>query len=256
MTSPLTLLLSAAEQRLQFGLLQAGELLCGQDWAAASQGAELLTPALADALRRLRLTPAAVGRIACVTGPGGFTGLRLALSTASALRHTLGVPLAGINYLELLAEGTPSLSGQAVRVLTHARRELVYCQDFLRGDDARMHALAPPCVLELHAMLEKLPYSVYPVMVIGSGLSRHAEQLVGTDGVQPLPCFFDQPRWDAWRRVAERATYSDADLEPVYLRASEAEDNLEKLAAQRGDDPVQARARLQLVLQRPPDTLL
>jgi tRNA threonylcarbamoyl adenosine modification protein YeaZ len=248
-----TLLLNAAEERLQFGLARDGALVFGQDWAAASQGVELMAPALADAMSRLDMPFSVIDRIACVTGPGGFTGLRLALTTASALHHTLHVPLAGINYLELLAEGSPCLPGQAVRILTHARRNLVYRQDFQRRPEGHVAPLVEPCVSEFHVALEDLPISpLHPLLLIGSGLSRIKERREGAVCAVFMPDLCDRPNWQAFIRLAGRTAYTDADLAPLYLRASEAEDNLEMLAERRGDDPDQARALLGRLLNRTP----
>jgi tRNA threonylcarbamoyl adenosine modification protein YeaZ len=260
-----TLLLNAAEQVLQFGLARDGELLCGQDWRAAAQGVEMLAPALADALRRLRLKPADIDRIACVTGPGSFTGLRLVLGTASAMHHTLGIPLAGVNYLELLAESACGLPGQGIRVLTRARRDLAYCQDFRRRDDGPVVPLGPPGVRERHTLLDGLPDSPrHPVLCLGSALGLLSGPMGETAGqagqiglIGRVGLFGRaeaQPNWAAFLRLAARADYGDEELVPLYLRASEAEDNLELLAGRRGDDPAAARAALQRLLEQPPDS--
>ena len=77
-----TLIMNASEGRIQFVLEQEGSLACAQEWSAPSKGTELLTPALADAFQRLGIMPSDISRIACVAGPGSFTGLRLAPPSA------------------------------------------------------------------------------------------------------------------------------------------------------------------------------
>lgn len=88
-----TLIMNASEGRIQFVLEQEGSLACAQEWSAPSKGTELLTPALADAFQRLGIMPSDISRIACVAGPGSFTGLRLALTTTAAFRRLPEPPL-------------------------------------------------------------------------------------------------------------------------------------------------------------------
>lgn len=152
--SPWLLALNAAEGLLQIAIIRreqdgAHTLACTQFWHAPSQGAELLAPALADALDRLHTTPQAIGGIAAVRGPGSFTGLRLVLSTTSGLARATGALRAGLDYLPLLAASAlhalPAACAPAagkrerpntparprrVWVLTHARRNLVHMQGF------------------------------------------------------------------------------------------------------------------------------
>ncbi|MBG3877801.1 tRNA (adenosine(37)-N6)-threonylcarbamoyltransferase complex dimerization subunit type 1 TsaB, partial [Desulfovibrio oxamicus] len=101
----ITLALNAAESRVQAAALRDGETLFAQEWHVPSQGTELLAPALADAFERMRLSLADVRRIACVQGPGSFTGLRLVLSTAAGMARALGAEQAGLSYTQLLACG-------------------------------------------------------------------------------------------------------------------------------------------------------
>ena len=252
--SELTLLLNATEQRVQFGLVRDDILICGQDWAAASQGAELLAPALSDALARAGLSPGALTRAACVTGPGGFTGIRLALTTASALHHALNIPLAGINYLHLIAQSIALLPGQQVRILTHARRNLLHRQDFISGIDGLVVATGEPVVVFLDQALEDLDTSgPYPVLLAGSGVGRYQElSAPEAPGVVSLGGMHAFPSWQAFMLLAGTAAYDQTDLAPVYLRASEAEDNLEMLASRRGDDPSRARQALDALLHTSP----
>ena len=81
---PHLLVLNAAEGLLQFIIAREEPEkppvpLCCEARHAPSQGAELLIPALQSCLRRLKLHPDVIRRIACVRGPGSFTGLRLVL---------------------------------------------------------------------------------------------------------------------------------------------------------------------------------
>jgi len=139
----ITLALNAAESRVQAAALRGGETVFAQEWHVPSQGTELLAPALADAFARMRLSLRDVRRIACVQGPGSFTGLRLVLSTAAGMARALGAQQAGLSYTQLLACGPLLPRGAVLWVLTHARRGLVHMQSFrMPGETVNVAAVS------------------------------------------------------------------------------------------------------------------
>ncbi len=86
------------------------------------------------------LTALAVG-----TGPGNFTGVRIAVAAARGLALALGVPAVGVTRLEALAHGLP----RPVTVIEDARRGEAYVQRFAAEGAAaavlcRMDEIAPP----------------------------------------------------------------------------------------------------------------
>ena len=169
------LCLNAAEGLLQLVIARresagpaAFTLLCAESWHAPSQGAELLAPALADALTRLKLEPGDIDRVACVRGPGSFTGLRLALATAAGLVRATGAEQAGMDYLSLLAlsaarrlgplweaekggPACPDRQGKRVLwVLTHARKQLIHMRGFALSAVGEAPGAAPAPLTDIH----------------------------------------------------------------------------------------------------------
>src|SRR4051812_22319949 len=78
-----------------------------------------------------------VARICVGTGPGGFTGLRLGVSTARALSQSHDLPIVGVSSLEALARGVelasaneldlpghPEVSGPVLAVIDARRGEV------------------------------------------------------------------------------------------------------------------------------------
>lgn len=213
-TAQHTLIMNAAEGQLQFMLVRrqedaaAPEILCSQVWHAPSQGAELLTPALQAALHQLALSPTNINRIACVRGPGSFTGLRLVIATAAGLARAVGALQAGIDYLPLLAASAASRIFPAVKppssiwVLTHARKQLVHMQGFslMReaadekespwlGEDDRLLPLTgilvcspEQAVTIIQEKTEKYEDVGCPVL-LGSGLTKNRQAIAGLFGL-------------------------------------------------------------------------
>lgn len=251
------LALNGADERLQLvlGRLPAAggdapgaepELLASQEWTVPGQAVRFLAPAVRNMLHGLGLTAADVGRIACVRGPGSFTGLRMSLAAAEGLSAGTGALLAGLDHLALLARDAAEIHATtgAVLALSWSRRAQVYAQAF-----AGRNALTEPLVqtlAELPALLAALPR---PLLLLGGGLRRNLEAVramaEADSGVRLLPARWDAPRPETLLALAAEARYSAEPLSPVYLRPSDAEDNLAAIAAGRGLSEGEARAILE-----------
>lgn len=234
------------------------EMLCAQDWQAAAQGVELLAPALDSALRALRLTPRHIGRIAAVSGPGSFTGLRLSSITAAGLARSMGAVQAALPYLPLLAaqaaDGWMELNSGRLPELwavTHARSGLVHAQGFKQMEDGQIKEASEILVLSLEKIAALLPGR--SILAFGSGVSKNREFFAaGLPQARLLGPAFDQPAPSSLLIAALCAEYSDKDIEPLYARQSDAEENLPQIAARLGLDPAAAALRLENILSKPP----
>ncbi|MGJ8562957.1 MAG: tRNA (adenosine(37)-N6)-threonylcarbamoyltransferase complex dimerization subunit type 1 TsaB [Alphaproteobacteria bacterium] len=65
--------------------------------------AERLAPMVQEILREADITPPQIDRIAVCTGPGSFTGLRVALAFAKGFALPHNIPVIGISALEVIA---------------------------------------------------------------------------------------------------------------------------------------------------------
>jgi tRNA threonylcarbamoyl adenosine modification protein YeaZ len=278
----LILIINAAEGRLQFVLGRPGhtaesssgvtplpvlpgnsaapDILAAEDWSAASRGTELLAPALAEALKNLELNPTAIGKIAAVTGPGSFTGLRLATVTANALACALDAESSAIEYLPLLAAGVRNVFGnilpeyRTIWVLTHARRSLVYVQGFT-ADGAGRDRITPLLALGLDesiGFLAEQNAGSGGGFLLGSGVTENLDYFTRKlDGnFHLLPRSFNHPSPDLLFKAALNLRYSKNSLSPIYARASDAEENLPHIAAKLGLDRDFAQKRLRELLGR------
>jgi len=88
--------------------------------------AERLVPMLEEVLVEGGLAWGDLKAIAVGTGPGNFTGVRIAVAAARGLALGLGIPAIGVTRLEALAYGLP----RPVTVVEDARRGEVYAQGF------------------------------------------------------------------------------------------------------------------------------
>jgi tRNA threonylcarbamoyladenosine biosynthesis protein TsaB len=126
------------------------------------------------ALEEAGLSLQDVDLLACASGPGSFTGLRIGIATLKALAATLDRPCAGIPTLTAVAHAAgPSIA--TVALLPAGRGEL-FAQMFSVSDDETVTEidsaahLSPPNVVEKYAGLKDLTWA-------GSGAHQQREFL-------------------------------------------------------------------------------
>jgi tRNA threonylcarbamoyl adenosine modification protein YeaZ len=235
--------LGGCERRLTLGVFKAepgpkAQLLAAQQWEATGRMAEVLGPALAQMLGLLKLAPEDIGALACLRGPGSFTGLRIVLAFAEGFSLPRRLPRAGLSHTEALVRSARgSLTRRSV-VLTHARTRQVYVQvfeDLAAVSDVRVMDIAAAQGLVLQGPSNQ-------TTALGSGLRRNAAlaQALKEAGVRLLDDSFDEPSVQAMADLALEAEFRDEPVAPLYLRPSDAEENLAGVARSRGLSPEQA----------------
>ncbi len=99
------LIIDTTGRLLAFGLYDepAGPVFRHVEDAPMRQ-VERLFPALTETLARHRIDRTAITRVAAITGPGSYTGIRAGLAAILGLALALDVPALGIGGLEALAQ--------------------------------------------------------------------------------------------------------------------------------------------------------
>lgn len=107
--------------------LLSGDHLIAQHFEAMDKGqAERLLPLLEQVLIEGGAHWRDLDALAVGTGPGNFTGVRIAVAAARGLALSLNIPAIGVTRLEALAHGLP----RPLTVIEDARRDEVYVQHF------------------------------------------------------------------------------------------------------------------------------
>jgi tRNA threonylcarbamoyl adenosine modification protein YeaZ len=89
--------------------------------------AEVLAGMVAEVFERAGLTPQDVDRLAVCTGPGSFTGLRVALSFAKGFALPRDVPVLGMDALQVKANDLLFSSGETgVGIMRDIRRGEIF----------------------------------------------------------------------------------------------------------------------------------
>jgi tRNA threonylcarbamoyladenosine biosynthesis protein TsaB len=136
------------------------------DPPAGSRGehASRLLPLVERAMGEAAIGWDQLERIAVGVGPGGFTGLRIGISTARALAQARGLPLVPVSSLEALAAGAED---PVVAAVVDARRGEVFA-----GAWRQREQLVTPAALPPEALAERLRALEGPVQAVGDGAVR------------------------------------------------------------------------------------
>lgn len=255
----LELVLNACEGALQIAVSDNERPLCFEEWFAPQRATEILAPALEQICKRLNIAVAQFRRIGCFAGPGSFTGIRLVLATAAAIRRASQAKLASLDYLQALATSAVKrrnlLYPGKVFVVTHARRDLVHFQEFasfgpqIPAQPANEVELASP-----EDVLKKIAGP--PCLVCGSGLCRHAAIFAlpvtgqGPEGAPNAELMPDlvNPDPAALYLLARHGDYYPSDVDPKYVRGCDA---IENLVEQEGSNAPKLQ-ELERILARDP----
>jgi tRNA threonylcarbamoyl adenosine modification protein YeaZ len=166
-------------------LLWDGGLLLRDEPMEKGQ-AERLVPLLEDVLKEAGLGWHDLKALAVGTGPGNFTGVRIAVAAARGLALGLGIPAVGVTRLEALAFGLP----RPVTVIEDARRGEVYVQEFnVEGTGPARLDLAGATVTGAVTGSAAGPSALALAMPVVEAIARIGAQRALTPQPRPAPFY-------------------------------------------------------------------
>lgn len=167
------------------------------------------------------ITSSDVTHVAVGVGPGSFTGLRVALSTAKGLGIALGVPLVAIPSLALFAAGCGAGDGVIAATCDAFRGELYL--GVYETSGAALSLLGEIRSQTPERAIDAIRALGRPVTLTGTGYHRY-QSLFDAAFPQPPAHPFS---WAGPLRLAEQAIQegrisTPADVLPLYVREAEA----------------------------------
>ncbi len=233
----------AMETSTSFGgvALGDGDSLLGESCFSV-QGAhsEVILVEADRLLARVGKGPEAVRRVVVGSGPGSFTGVRIAAALAKGWCQAMDIPLYAYSSLRTVAAGAwfgcaGTVTGVSVCALFDARRNDVYGAAYADGPVGP--ATVGPVVAAIGDLISLLGEIDSPSdlggslgagkwVFAGEGAIRHSELIEGAGGVV-APQWVGAPRAAALLWLAEHRPGGHVDeigsWEPGYVRASGAE---------------------------------
>jgi len=195
---------------------------------------QMLMPIVEQVIDRLDLTPSDIDVFAVSSGPGSFTGIRIGVATVKSLGQALNKPVVGVSGLDGLAFNLVHFNG-IICPLMDARNGQVYaCLYRSNGTDMdRFEDYMAIRVLDLADMLNK---SVENIMFCGDGATIYKNILKEILGERAKfaqsPFMFQRASAIAFlalQKAKLNLVLEYNELQPFYLRKSQAEQKLESL---------------------------
>ena len=198
-------------------------------------------------LKNLEMKPSDIDLVAVSKGPGSFTGVRIGVSAAKGLAWGLDIPVCGVSTLEAMAYQT-CRAGVIICPVMDARREQVYnalfeCRSVASSNletqsdssaNPETQADAPVRLCDDRAisfddLAADLKKYTSPILLIGDGINVCKANPAFADCLVPQELNRYQTAYGVALAAQNAPQITAAELEPHYLRPSQAERELNKL---------------------------
>lgn len=176
-----------------------------------------------DLLSNLELTVSDIDLIAVASGPGSFTGIRIGVSAAIGLAWGADKPVCGVSTLEAMAYLAP-YPDRVITPVMDARRGQVYTASF-QWRDGRPFRLCPDRAISVDTLIEETRQSDKTPLLLGDGahLCDEAFRKAEVNAELAMMPIRMQSAWGVALASLNAPAVSPLELQPTYLRASQAE---------------------------------
>lgn len=191
-----------------------------------------IMPMLDEVMKSLEIDVNEIDLFAVVTGPGSFTGLRIGVAAVKALAQVTKKPVVSVDTLEGLAYNLPFCPHLIVPMMD-ARRSDVYTAVYDNGTS--LEKIIRPCAISLEECVEQIKALGKTAVFLGDGAYLHKDYIKEQLGDNALfaPINVNEQRASsvavcAASKLASGDTMTYSELEPYYIRKSQAEREYEE----------------------------
>lgn len=189
-------------------------------WRAGQNHTAQLLPNVQSLLAETGVRAADLTAVGVALGPGSFNGLRVGLATAKMLGFSLGIPLVGVNTLEITAYQHRE-AGTLIRPVYDAGRGQIATSLYSTAG-RELREVEPPRIAELREVMTRVTDAT---LFCGEIKESWAEEILKQGG--PLAAVAS-PAGSlrragylaelAWSRCQAGQVADPATLQPLYLR--------------------------------------
>ncbi|MDQ6909214.1 MAG: tRNA (adenosine(37)-N6)-threonylcarbamoyltransferase complex dimerization subunit type 1 TsaB [Actinomycetota bacterium] len=195
---------------------------------------ETLVPAIEFTCRQAGVELRDLAAVAVDIGPGLFSGLRVGVAAAKAFALALRIPVVGVSSLDLLAFPVRHSNRLIVPAIDARRGELFYA--FYRQVPGGVQRLTDYQVGSADDLVSELVASGEDSLLVGDGAQRYPEILADATDTEAGGPFSAHPSAASLVELAHPLAMREEfvqswELQPLYLRRTDAEINWDRRAA-------------------------
>lgn len=172
--NPLTLAIETSTRRGSIALRVQNEPYHFRELTGERPHTAEMFPAIQELLREAGRTSADIGVFCYSSGPGSFTGLRVAATVGRMLQSAVGCDVVAVSTLEVIARNLLSHPDKPARIaaILDARREQVYGALFELSREGDLTRIDGPAIFDPQPWLAGL---ARPFWIVGDGIRVHAD---------------------------------------------------------------------------------
>ncbi len=221
----LILAMESSAKSASAALVRDGALLAQSFSCSGLTHSRTLLPMAEGVLDAAGVKIADVDCLAVAQGPGSFTGIRIGVSAVKGLAWAAEKPAVGVSTLEAMAyHGLAAGEGALVCCCMDARRAQIYNALFeIRG--GRPERLLPDRAIAIETLLPELKKYEKPLFLVGDGAAM-CYNIFSENGLRCVLApsnLVQQSAWGVAMAAGSMEPRPGAELQPVYLRLSQAE---------------------------------
>lgn len=188
---------------------------------------ETLVPMISSVIKSVRLNLSDIDVFAVTTGPGSFTGVRIAVSVVKAMALALDKPCISVSTLKALAQNlVPEAGEKIICSVMDARCNQVYNSLFIQKED-KLIRLCEDRAITIEELKADLNLREKQVILVGDGSILCYNIFKNNPNISISK---EQNRYQRASSVGlcinDEPTLSTFDLKPIYLRLPQAEREL------------------------------
>lgn len=224
------LAMDTSNQAVSVALLDEQTILGEMTVNIRQTHSQTLLPMIDQLLKQTQTSLEEVDRFVVAQGPGSYTGLRIAVTTAKSFAWTLDKALVGISSLAVLAGNVVNTTALIVP-LFDARRENVFAGVY-QWQAANLQPVVADQHVAVSALLAQLALLNEPVYFVGNDVAQFKTTIIEKLGSQAhfVDAQHNLPHAAVLGRlgITAQPVQNIHDFGPHYLRKTEAEVNWAK----------------------------